>query len=453
MKTNLERQEVIDSLRQNKEISEEAKNYRQKYMQISEVNIPRKLFSYLKSNKELEIIEDQFLNITSAVQKLSKYVLFENNFELLKLIGRQGIDVEALAKRNQETLFSYGRIDTALENSRFKLFEINSRRPQMFEDADWFSKMLEPRLTNGSFEKEENANGIVKTISNHFNANSKSELESIILISNQVKRETSFSFINSLENHFGKERITIIHANDLGKLYEELELRDNILFYKEKKVSLIIIQNLGAKHSFYLRDGAIRNHKIAEAYHARSLELFTSPAGLISGNKVLLEVLQNKEIEEKIKLTFEEKAAIADLLPQSFYPTDPIVSTLNHKEYVLKVVGVGSGQGIILGSEVTEQEWHKKIRLLQAAGKHFLVQKRVHFTSDIIFDLDNLEEKEAYITLEPIVVKDLADLTKARISGFSCRAIPVELYEPALKFNPAYNREEIYFGNCIGFNE
>lgn len=425
--------------------SEQTSSYRDKYMAINKSGTPRKLFFYSIDSLKLDELRKKYSLIISALQKVTNHIVFDDN-SFLQTIKKIGIDVEALKKRNPETLLSYGRIDTIFSNDTFKMLEFNCRRPQMFEDADWFSLYLRDRITQFEIKPEQSTKAITNVILNHFKLNTKKQYpEGVVVLANILKKDANFSLYNEIEKSFSNSKLLWCKPKDLNEMNEKLVLNDSGLYYEDTKIELFIVQNL---RSFYKKDGSIAPDKIREAFSAQQIEIFTSPASLITGSKLLLDLVSDPELWKKINLTPDEIDSLY-LIPESINLDRGFdLKTLNKNEYVIKKIGLGSGNGVKLGIDMSQEEWEKRIKGLLENKSPFILQKLINFHKEKIL-LENGEEIEAYLTLEPILINDSTSFNGIAFTGFSCRAIPVNIFKAGMKFNPSYNREELLFGAVV----
>lgn len=427
------------------EPAQELHAYQKKYLTINEDKVPRELFLYPKESVSLRLVNSYFENVFTGMHKLTKYILFEDE-SLLNYVGRRNFNIPGLLMRDPATLITYARIDTVYSDYLYKVLEFNCRRPQMYEDADWFSRYIQERV-GGSMDVtlENNSHEIAHAVQDHFLLNSqKTKPDCIVLVSNQIKEETSFSFYNTLQKMFRDTEICVINTTQLGRFYEDILLVNDSITYREKQVDLIIVQNVGGRHSFF-QSGSIRNSKIAHAYNNGTIEIISSPATMIAGTKLLLDLIHDPELQTKIKLTNNEIEAL-NIMPQSVHSQKLHEWDLVDKDtHVIKKTGVSGGKGVILGSAVTQKEWEGELNKLITHNRSFILQKRIFFQEDKILDFEG-NFHNAYVTLEPVLVSSNG---KPKISGYATRAIKVDDYELSMKFNPAYNQKNILYGALV----
>lgn len=449
MKLPIDQTKLIDLLKnQTLLFTEELSQYREKVLSINEHNDPRDLFLYTDSKESVNKISSEFVSFFKAMEKLVRYIIYEEP-KLLDYIGKSGVDIDALKKREADALLGYARIDTALTDSGLKIFEFNSRRPQMYEDADWFCKVIENNFPDSGLEIENNSLKIMQSILSQYQVNQKRNPENIIIVNNFPAQVYSFSATNVLKNIFKDSVINLLRCSDLEKFYDELNLEGKNLMYKSKKIDLIILQNICARKSLFTKKGGIRVSTIRKAYNSKTVEIFTSPAGQISGTKLSLDLLKQVDIVKKLGLSSDEKSSL-QMVPESFHSENIRDLVFGDKDrYVLKMTGLGQGQGVRLGVEFSNELWVKELTKLLEKKVRFLIQERVKFKSDQIFSLKSNSEVEAYITVEPFLINNPLQKQRVSVSGFAMRAIPIENYREDLKFNPAYNEKGIYFGALI----
>lgn len=430
-------------------ISPMLKTYKSSVLTINEQMKSRNLFLYFPKKERIESAKKEIVSLYKVMQKLINYIVFKNP-ELLKRIGKSGIDFEALQNKSPESLLGYARVDTIFSNGKFRVVEFNSRRPQMYEDADFYSEMLSEIADQQNIVKEDNGYHLMKSIETQFQQNIKRDKpEGIVVLNNFPNQDYPFSSIQRIKKNFPNSEVIVFTCKNIEDFYSKCKFQNNIFSYDNKKIDLLILQSVCGKNSLYQSNGAIKNKSILEAYHANVLEIYTAPSGQISGTKLSLDLLKDKKIQDILQLTEEEKASI-ELIPDSLH-SDSItdISHLDKDKYVIKLTGLGQGQGVIMGESISQKEWVELFEKYKGDGKEFLIQEKLVLEEEEIFDMQEMRFRKAFITLEPFVINDLSNSDDPYISGFAMRAIPVEKYYAGLKFNPAYNKEEIYFGAVI----
>jgi len=347
-------------------------------------------------------------------------------------------------------LLGYARIDTIFGDDQYKVVEFNSRRPQMYEDADWFSRYLDSISGDENIIKEENGLEIVKSIHIQFKINSKKvDPENIVVLNNFPNQKYTFSSINILKNYFSKSNIYFFTCKEIKGFYQEIENISGEIIYKGKRIDLIIIQSICGNASLFTKSGGIRIPEIRESFNQNKIELYTLPSGQISGTKLSLDLLQNKEIQFKINLSLDEINAV-QTIPYSIH-SENIADFRNYNkdDYVLKLTGLGQGLGVKLGINMHLNDWLDLLHKYADKNEKFLLQEKINLAPKEILNLHTLEFEKAFITLEPFVVNNPLEYTEPKVSGYASRAIPIHLHQEGMKFNPAYDKSEIYFGALI----
>jgi hypothetical protein len=450
MKTKISRDELFTALKtkSNALVLPEVDTYYDKLVRINRKGgAKRDIFVYPKFGTEAKTVTTHFLSIFSSLQKLTKYIVFEDP-SLLKLIKFPDVDIEGLKRRPLETLISYCRIDGVRSNNTFKFFEINTRKPQMFEDSDWLSRYVLQSYELKETVAEDSAQNISELINDYYVINTKKRPETILFIPNELKAQYSFSLYIQMIKQFKDANLLILN---LKELYDGIEIKSKELFFKGLKVDLIVTQGknlISGKNSFYTITGNIRNNYIREAFNSGNVEIFTSPASIFSGAKLLLSLLQDKEIQTKIRLNKDEIDILEISLPHSFKGSKIDPSKIKKDDYVIKK-GRGMGLGIYLGSSMTQEAWDALLGHLIANKKRFVLQERIYFEIYEVFNLQTQKIDSAYTTLEPIIVNNPLKNESPYISGYSSRGILEVNYDINMKFNPATNNTDILYGSYI----
>lgn len=410
----------------------------------------RKLFLYFPDSKKINEIKLKFLSVYNSMQKLIEYIIFERK-DLLDYIQKSGIDTDALILRDPNTFLGYARIDTILGEDIYKVVEFNSRRPQMYEDADFYSEMIASLLGEKIIEKEENGLNLMRSISDQFKTNINKEYPETILVITKFKQlDCSFSTSSLIKKFFDKSKIIFLDCDELPNFYKNCEYKNESIIFDGDIIDLIFVQSICDKRSIYAPSGRIKNSKIAQAYKNKHIEIYTSPSGQISGTKLTLELLINENIQKQLKLSQEEIDNINSVIPKSIHSKNIIeVSIYDKNNFVIKRTGIGQGRGVILGDNYTQEEWENLIQKELKSGRNFILQEKINFGTDEIFDLQTNQFRQAYITLEPFIMKNTKNKFMPFISGFASRAILIEDFKTDMKFNPSAGINEIMYGAVV----
>jgi hypothetical protein len=454
MYSTLKKKELVEKMELSSKSSDLSVLYRY-YTESKNIHIDkaslRRLFLYVKTKEEISKIEKNFINFVSVLNKLTKYIVFESP-QLLEKLGFPGLDVEAIKMRNTGTFISYGRADGVNTENGFKLFEINTRKPQMYEDSDWFSRFINEQYKL-NFEVEDNSSAIALSVKKSYEINSgKKDPENIVFLPNELREDFEFSFYNRLKETFPNSNIIVSTVRDLT---EQAEESNGDVILNKCKINLIVMQGSGSiltgKWSLYKSKGAIRNEAIRNVYRKGNIEIFPSPTTLISGSKQTFNMLNDSEIIENLKLNNDEIESLS-LLPQTFKKGEFDITSLNKNKYVLKT-GSGMGAGIMLGNMVNQKVWDAKHTKAHNSKKNFIMQERLIFATDEILDLQTMKLRKAYTTIEPVMINIDYNNFNPIITGYSARAILEEDFHRGMRFNPEHGREEIMLGGVLVVDE
>lgn len=416
--------------------------YYKKYLKIGTINSYRDLFVYLISNSKQSKINKNYLGVASSLNKLAKYVLKNNDLNILIKLNLQHLDIKSINKRKNLFLFNYARIDSLLSsNGDIKILEFNARRAQMFEDTDWLNYKLAKHFKNANYISINSQ--IVKNIHSYLKSESK-DLNNIILLSD-FKKNSKFSFKNELIKQFSNCNITHINYLSIIDFYKKLILKNNGLYYKGKKIDAFILQSLGkGRKSFFTSTGGINNSKIKQAYAKQLIQIASPPSSLIFGRKQSLNLLQIKKIQKILKLNKTEINAVKTLAKNV---NTNFTNIKNFKNLVIKITGIGQGSGVFIGNKLTKKSFNILANYYHNNKYKIIVQKKITNKEVQIFFLKSKKFVKAIIQIEPFILPTKNN--KFKIIGYSSRAILKKDIKNTEKFNPAFNNKKILFGNVI----
>jgi hypothetical protein len=451
MRTKEKSDLIIERLRNNKG-PKELDIFQKNYLTINQDGDLRQLFTVMLDNKVVDGLNEKIISFFELVQKATEYIISTNGTKYLARIGRLGVDVEGLRKRPSSILLGYSRFDGVFTDEGYELLECNFRRPQMFRDADWISEHLKSLANLTNDKAEENTAELVDTIIAHFaiaKGDSNIKPKNIVLVSDLLRTEYKDVFYNQLAKEVGEEHLILLTTEELKGFYKDSNQSSEGIFFNNQQIELFIIQSNGEGASFYKENGAIRDARIAECYNKQQIEIFTPPSAFIAGNKILLEILHDTDFQAELKMTHADLATL-EILPESLSDYEYGREVRSHNDYVIKAIGTGSGRGITLGSGLTTVIWEQKLTDLRDRKKKFIIQKEIRFGAKDICLLDSGKIVSAFVTLEPFIINNPLKSKRPRVTGYSSRAIPVELFKSEVKFNPFADRPEIYLGGLLG---
>jgi len=436
---------VINSLvklSKEKELSKELKRYQYNYLRISPTYQARKLFVLFINKNKLKHVEAEYLQIESALNKLCGYMLKSNNQEYKDTLNLQGINFNKLDSRCNSPLYNYSRVDSIFDGSTSKIVEFNARRPQMFEDVDWFNEYFQS-FTFLNKPKHNLTDKIIESIKIQSKDKNISP-KNIILISDFDKK-SSFSFYSRLKQAFKTSSVQKLTTKSSAKKISESLLINNSLVIDQKKIDLIIVQSLGfLKNSFFYSNGKIVNTNVRKAYYKNNLQISSPLTSSVFGRKQSLKLLENKETQQTLNLNKNEITAINRLPKTKEFKDVKVLS----KKYVVKIQGLGGGTGVYFYKDIGASEKKLFIRLAKKKKNNILLQEKIDLVPIKIYSLKTLKPFFAAISLEPFIVNTNG---KPEIVDYTARAVPQKWIKDNTKFNPVFNEPNIWFGGVMQY--
>lgn len=436
---------VINSLiklSKEKELSKELKRYKYNYLRINPTYKARKLFALFINKNKLKHVGEEYLQIESALNKLCRYMLKSNNQGYKGTLNLQGINFNKLNSRGNYPLYNYSRIDSIFDGATCKIVEFNARRPQMFEDVDWFNEYFQS-FTFLNKPKHNLTDKIIESIKTQFKDKNSSP-ENIILISD-FNKKSSFSFYSRLKNAFKTAAIQKLTTKSAAEKISESLLINNNLIIEQKKVDLIIVQSLGSlKNSFFYSNGKIVNTNVRKAYYKNNLQISSPLTSSVFGRKQSLELLENKEMQQILNLSKNEITAINRLPKTKELKNVKVLS----KKYVVKIQGLGGGTGVYFYKDIGAYEKKLFTRLVKKKKNNILLQEKIDLVPIKVYSLKTLKPFFAALSLEPFIVNTKG---KPEVVDYTSRAVPQRWIKDNTKFNPVFNEPNIWFGGVIPY--
>lgn len=423
------------------DIPKHIKNYQYNYLRVNPSYKARNLAILFVKKDKLKNIEKDYLNLASSLEKLCQYMLKTNDKKLKEKMSLSGVNFSKLKNKNTKSLYNYARIDSILCTKGTSILEFNARRPQMFEDVDWFNNYF--NLFGIKKNKESLTKEIIHSINYQCDVN-KISPKNIMLISD-FEKKSGFSFYSQLKKYYSNSNIFEYNTKPARKLLDKSKLINNKLTINKNTIDLIIIQSLGiGKNSFFYNNGKIVNQNVRKAYFTNNLEISSPLTSSVIGRKQSLYLLQQKNIQEKIGLTKSEVESV-NKIPKSKDLTN--LSQIS-KDYLVKIQGVGSGKGVYYYDQINSKVKNEISNMLVGHASKVLLQKKVELTPVKIYSLKTLKPIYAAVSLEPFLV---SKNEQTKIVDYTIRAIPQKYVKENSKFNPVYNKPHIWFGGVVGY--
>lgn len=189
----------------------------------------------------------------------------------------------------------------------------------------------------------------------------------------------------TIELYFGelyKKKLRAVDEKLRGQIrfciYEDLNTNDAYLFYKDKKIDILVEMH----HGFV-------PYEIMEVFELGNIDLYNGPITDLLSSKLNLALLS--ENENSALFSSEEKALIKQHIPWSRkvipgctnYGADKIniedFIRSNRKNFVLKPSQGYGGEGICIGRNASQEQWENALNIA-LKEKHWLVQEYIETT-------------------------------------------------------------------------
>jgi hypothetical protein len=422
-------------------------HYYKSFLQVNDEGLLRDLFVYPIHKKKLDLINQAFTNIISALEKLARYTICDAP-TLHQQLRLDTNELEGIRKRNMEHLFDYARIDSIFSGRRYRVIEVNARRPQVYEDVDWLNSAIKLVLREDVYQ-DDISTSIVEALKARLELNSNREPELIILVSfftNYLLRNGwKSAFFESLRIYFPNSEVLVMNEEEISELAAKSQQKDKRIIINGKSLDVLITQDIGSGPLAIYGPRGIKHKEIRDAYNAGVLELSTPPSARIIGSKLALPLIQDKEIQQKLKLNSSEIDSL-DLILENFMADGSYnLGELKKDDVVIKIPHMGGGKGVYIPAGMTNEE----IAELFKQHNRLVIQKKVTFGLDRIINLQNYQEEMASVTLDPFIVNNPFKSPSLQVVGYSTRAISDYKLPTHPRFNPEKNRSEIMFGQVI----
>lgn len=409
--------------------------YSDKYLKLNNLSQKnRETFVYPLHEKKFMNLNKNLIMLCKILEKFIKYILI--NPKLKEELGFNSIDTSL---ELDNVLFDYIRCDGFYDDKKqeYKLIEINSFSPSMYENSDTILK-----FSNNSDLRPQISQLIAQS---HFEISQlllKQTSPTVLLL---VDATTGDEYLKVMNEVFRGQNLiikTFISRIDIAKHFH---LMSGNLYYDETLIDQIIIR---CKHKMFRKNGTFLNDDVKQAYTNKTLSLIPSPKNLIIGKKSLFPLLHSIEIQKNINLSQTEISLLNKLIPISI----PLSEAINCKDiienkdkWVLKYSDRSSGKHIYLGSSYIKSEWIKLIDIASKRESGIIMQEKILPPHGNMIVHGKSHKINLPFSFEPFIV-NLPLSVGYVIAGFSSRAYLGENHRSKVKFNPSSNNENIAFG-------
>lgn len=390
-------------------------------------------FNYAKENNIKQVSRGTFIFYISkeaiiSLERQINYLVCEL-FELVRI--KHGI---WLHPSNNPLYF---RIDGVFDliSNHFKIFEINSLNPALFNDVD---TILSSFGSKKCFAK--NLNISINQYAKKF----AKEKNLLILTSSR------YDFVKLDKDQSKKKNIKLVKNVNKKELEKYLKYENGKFIYKDFKADQIF---LVPPTLFVSLTGKRRLSFLEEPDIDKLINPNITAASLLGSKLLLSEIYEkfkdNKEYEDVIRM-IPRTVRLHDLSDKE---VDEYLKLKN--QYALKIDDTRSGKGVFLGTETNQNKWEDFLINVYRKDPKAMLQERIEFNSLplLLHNNDNLEIKTLPVSFDPEVIFDY-ETGRYRVAAIGARAIDFDVTKKMfptmarnqIRFNPSDNRKDIYFG-------
>lgn len=331
----------------------------------------------------------------------------------------------------------YFRIDGVfdLTSNHFKIFEINSLNPALFNDVD---TILSSFNSKKCFAK--NLNISINQYAKKF----AKEKRLLILTSSR------YNFVKLDKNQQLNKNVKLVKNVNKKELEKKLNYEKGKFIYGD----FIYDQILLIPPTLFVSLTGKRRFSFLEEPDIDKLINPNLTAARLIGSKLLLSEIyekfkDNKEYEDVIKM-IPKTVRLHDLSDKE---VDEYLKLKN--QYALKIDDTRSGKGVFLGTETSQKKWEELLMDEYRKDPKAMLQERIEFNSlpILLHNENSLSIKTLPVSFDPEVIFDY-ETGRYKVAAIGARAIDFDVTKELfptmnrnqIRFNPSDNRKDIYFG-------
>ncbi|MEK6871345.1 MAG: hypothetical protein AABX16_00405, partial [Nanoarchaeota archaeon] len=340
------------------------------------MRIPISLEPFFIDNREYTRLKTNLLHFVSAAKKIAnKY--YEDD-EIKKIIILNEHEQALIEHSKDEDFVGILRLDTFWDNG-IKIVEINADFPDGLFMHDVTSEKI---LSFLNLPQDISHANLFNELMHSFGINHDNHLF--------VGYNEGRTFID--EFVLSKIKLDALGWKNISvDSFDKISMKNNDLIYDNKKIDVI---RRGVELSKLRKSFDIMNYLL----HANAIIINNFKMRLL-GHKSLLIALSDSRFHKY--LTYEETDAVENLLPQTIKLNKKNADKIIFKKdiWVLKPSDLAEGEGVVVGSSVTDTLWRKSIEEALQNTDHWVIQEKIIIpeeTFNLVIDKKIVSSQKKY---------------------------------------------------------
>lgn len=333
------------------------------------LRVPISLEPFLISASDFSKVKKYLIEVISAIKKLGD--AWYTDEELRKVVKINPSEEELVMQQRYEPFVGIIRVDLFYSNTP-KMVEINTDYPDGFFMHDVtikaINKIVEdttiaPDLHARLFTKIMDSIGIGK--------------EDHIFVGYDGERffKDEFALTGIVLRKMGYPNVSV-------GAFEDLEFKENSFYFQNRKIDVI---RRGAE-LFKIRTIPNFLQELISTQKASKIKIINNFKMRLLGHKSMMAALWDKRFSKY--LSSGEREAIKRVLPKTLKIESSDIDLLPKDKWVLKPSDLAEGNGITVGSAVTDREWRKAIEHANTAPEYWILQEKVEIPETVFNFVD-----------------------------------------------------------------
>lgn len=328
------------------------------------IRVPISLEPFVISKEKNRKLQKDIALVISAVKKLTEEYFKDENIR--KLVNVDPLEVELIKNSEKNLLTGVIRVDL-LYGKKPKIIEINADFPDGLFMHDITSEHIQK--INGKNLK--------------FTSNIK---EFISILKAQKIKDNDCIFIGHNKDRvfLDEFELTKIKLNSFGfknvlvGSFEDLIFKKNTFYYREKKID---IMRRGCELSKLKKIPGLLQ-KIILAENNNNLKVINNFKMRLLGHKSLLAILHNEKYAKLFSKT--EIGAIKLLVPNTYKLEEVKLKDIlsNKDSWVLKPSDLAEGDGVTIGSSVSNKKWRENLENALINKNKWILQEKIEIPKE-----------------------------------------------------------------------
>lgn len=348
--------------------------------------------------RELDVLADDVVNIIHTISSLPARVFNGNVSRYVRAIGHPEAAAKAIGAGSLGRIEPYGRADALRSAEGFKVVELNTSSAV---GGYWISQAGSSLMHRGDFGAFASRNTVDFTDSIEMLVRRLRRLASSVV-------GTSSPLVALVEEDESGFRAHGAASNlkDYGVTVEHVELKDissredgKILIHQETPIDLVLRYFL-ARDVQRTPDGLDKLNMLINGHQRGKTAFFTPLDSDIVEPKSALALLYEPTVWQI--LSADEQDAIQRRIPVTrmiqtghfgdAFGIEPDSLAAVKDEWVLKPFNGNGGEGVVLGSETTTEEWHEHLHRMR--NMPYVAQQRVWSLPEELIDPENGQREQ-----------------------------------------------------------